>query len=584
MPAVGAPTPIVIALGSDAELTAILRPVRHFEVHLVQHSHYDIGYTDRQHVVRHQHQGYLDDVLRLVRDTDELPEAARFRWNEEALFAVTDWLAHRPAARHAELLERVAQSRISLSAMPFNLHTEMCSTDELHELLRPALRLKQRYGLDFRVAMQTDVPGQVVGLPDALAELGVQFLSVAHNWAGRSAPDATGQLALPRLFRWQGAEGGAVVVWRTDTPHGMSYMEGPLVGLHESYEVVSDVFGAYLAALASRPYPLPVGGVFGWLADGVDVSARAPYPWDVLHLRTHGRWSDNAGPSRVVSDIVAEWNTRWRWPRLRVSTNEAFLDTALARHGTTWSPSPATGTTGGRTGSAPPPRRSRSAAGPRTTWPTPRRWPPPPGCSTPAPIPPSTPDEGYRQLALWDEHTWGAANSWEHAGPRGECRGAPVVLEGRPGLRGHGRGGPRPGAGKRRTSRRPAPGRRRRRLGVRVQHQRGRPGRRTGGLPAGQHGPAGAAVALVDGRTGERLPHAEHLEPAGSRGLGRYLRSRVGGVPAVGYVRLDVVTADRAPAPARSWRTRPGWRTPTSPSGWTWPPARSLAGRQGQRP
>ena len=29
--------------------------------------------------------------------------------------------------------------------------------------------------------------------------------------------------------------------------------------------------------------------------------------------------------------------------------------------------------------------------------------------------------------------------------------------------------------------------------------------------------------------------------------------SAVGGVPAVGYVRLDVVTADRPPAPARVW-------------------------------
>ena len=551
VPAVAAPTPIVVALGSDAELTATLRPVRHFEVHLVQHSHYDIGYTDRQHVVRHQHRGYLDDVLRLVRDTDELPEPARFRWNEEALFAVTDWLAHRPEALRKELLERVAQSRVSLSAMPFNLHTEMCSTDELHELLRPALRLKQRYGLDFRVAMQTDVPGQVVGLPDALAELGVEFLSVAHNWAGRSAPDTTGQLALPRLFRWQGPEGGSVVVWRTDTPHGMSYMESLLVGLHESYEVVSDVFGAYLSALAGRPYPLPVGGVFGWLADGVDVSARAPYPWDVLHLRTHGRWSDNAGPSRVISDIVAEWNTRWRWPRLRVSTNEAFLDTALARHGNDlftftgdWNDWWAHGV-----GAAVAPvalgRRAQNDLADAQTLAAAARL------LDPGADPAFDPDEGYRQLALWDEHTWGAANSWEHqdhGGSAGEhqwywkvARAYAAMDEAALGLE-RARGALSLGLP--------------RAAGAAVSVY----AFNTGGadrddelevfLPAGTV-PLEQPVALVDGRTGERLPHAEHPEPAGSRGLGRYLRSRVGGVPAVGYVRLDVVTADRPPAPAR---------------------------------
>ena len=224
-------------------------------------------------------------------------------------------------ARQREFLERVAQGRISLSAMPFNLHSEMCSTDELHELLRPALNLKRRHGVRFRSAMQTDVPGHVVGLPDALSQLGVEYLSVAHNWAGRSNPDGVGQLAMPRLFHWRGPEGGEVVVWRTDTPHGLAYVEGPMVGLHDSYDVTSEVFGAYLASLGTRPYPLPLGSIFGWLDGGADVNERPPFAWDVLHVRTHGRWSDNAGPNRAVSDIAEEWNRRWLFPRLRVSTN-----------------------------------------------------------------------------------------------------------------------------------------------------------------------------------------------------------------------------------------------------------------------
>ncbi len=336
VPEVDGPTPLAVSITDPAvELTAVLQRPRHYDVHLIQHSHYDIGYTDRQHVVRAQHIGYLDAALRLMRDTDSLDEAARFRWNEEALYAVTEWLANRPVSRHAELLERIRENRISLSAMPFNLHTEMCSTDELHELLAPALDLKRRYGLDFRVAMQTDVPGQVVGLPDALAGLGVRYLSVAHNWAGRSDPDNTGQLPMPRLFRWIGPEGGELVVWRTDTPHGLAYMEGPMVGFHESYDVATDVFPAYLASLGTRPYPLPLGSIFGWLDGGADTDSRPPFGGEVLHLRTHGRWSDNAGPSRAVSDIVEEWNRRWVFPHLRVSTNEAFFDAAVERAGDT---------------------------------------------------------------------------------------------------------------------------------------------------------------------------------------------------------------------------------------------------------
>ena len=86
--------------------------------------------------------------------------------------------------------------------MPYNLHSETCSTDELHELLRLAGKVKKQYGLEMPSAMQTDVPGAVVGLTDAFQENGVKYLSVAHNWAGRSVPHLVGGQDQPRLFRW----------------------------------------------------------------------------------------------------------------------------------------------------------------------------------------------------------------------------------------------------------------------------------------------------------------------------------------------------------------------------------------------
>ena len=72
------------------------------------------------------------------------------------------------------------------------------------------------------------VAGRTLDAADLVADfLGrrVEGLSVAHNWAGRSHPDGHGQMAMPRLFRWRGPEGGEVVVWRTDTPHGVIHAE-----------------------------------------------------------------------------------------------------------------------------------------------------------------------------------------------------------------------------------------------------------------------------------------------------------------------------------------------------------------------
>ncbi|GAA1437272.1 glycoside hydrolase family 38 C-terminal domain-containing protein [Microlunatus lacustris] len=555
VPEVTSPTPLAVTYGTGGDavtLTTTLEPPRHYDVHLVQHSHYDIGYTDRQHVVRAQHLGYLDEVLRLLRDTDGLSEPAQFRWNEEALFSVEDWFANRPEARRREFLERVAQGRISLSAMPFNLHTEMCSTDELHELLRPALALKQRYGVSFRSAMQTDVPGQVVGLPDALSQFGVRYLSVAHNWAGRSHPDGVGQLTMPRLFRWRGPEGGEVVVWRTDTPHGLAYMEGPMVGLHESYDVTSDVFGAYLASLGTRPYPLPVGSIFGWLGGGVDVAERPPFGGDVLHVRTHGRWSDNAGPSRAVSDIVEEWNSRWLHPRLRVSTNEAFFDDAVGRAGDAiptytgdWNDWWAHGV-GAATAPVGLARQAQNDLADAQTLGAAARLLDPAAPSAPT----VDPDEGYRQLALWDEHTWGAANSWEHAdhgASSGEHQWAWKVA------RAYGAVDESDRALQLARQALAATLPRHPDALVSVYAFNVTGATRTEELqlflPAGLV-PLTQPVSVVDARTGTPLPHVERTEDAGSRGLGRYLTCRVADVPSVGYVRLDLVPAEASPSPA----------------------------------
>ena len=137
--------------------------------------------------------------------------------------------------------------------MPFNLHTEACSTTELFELLRGARDVADAWGLPLVSAMQTDVPGAVGALPDALGEAGVRYLAVAHNWAGRSVPHLDGGQPVPRLFRWRGPAGHEVLVWRTDTPTGLAYAEGALVGFAESVDVVDDLLPAYLGGRRREP-------------------------------------------------------------------------------------------------------------------------------------------------------------------------------------------------------------------------------------------------------------------------------------------------------------------------------------------
>jgi len=186
VPAVDKVVPIKVefpGLEPGKEIEFELAPQRRWSIHVIHHSHLDIGYTDPQGAVLAAHLTYLDSCLDRVRATETWPYDSRFRWCVEALSVFTRWTRYRPAAYVDEFVDRVREGSIELTAMPFNVHTELCSTDELHELLRDARDLRGRWSIQPIVAMQTDVPGAVAGLPDALADVGVRYLSVAQNWA-----------------------------------------------------------------------------------------------------------------------------------------------------------------------------------------------------------------------------------------------------------------------------------------------------------------------------------------------------------------------------------------------------------------
>ncbi|MDQ0785011.1 glycoside hydrolase family 38 C-terminal domain-containing protein [Streptomyces sp. B3I8] len=548
VPEVDAPTTLLIELPELEEgthLTFEAHPQRHWTLHLVQHSHLDIGYTDPQGRVMAESRAYLDSLLELCRDTDDWPDPARFRWAVEGLHSFQDWRAHRPGRQVENLLDRVREGRVELTALPFNLHTETCSTDELHELLRPMAELRERHGIDVTTAMQTDVPGQVVGLPDVLADHGIRHLSVAHNWAGRAVPHLVGGEHLPRLFRWQAPSGNSVLVWRTDTPHGLAYMEGSILGFDESYDHVDDLLPAYLSALARHPYPHQGRGIPGFPA--LDLPGTAdPYPWDVLHLRVLGKFADNGPPRRVISDTVRRWNEQWAYPRLRASRNQDFFEDAEKRVGDRletyrgdWTDWWVDGVGAGAVPLAAVRRGQAALAEAQTVAAYAHLKGVPESAAVTARAP-----AVYRSASLFNEHTWGAGDPWTH-GEHGHGSGekqwhwkysqavrahddAETLLDAAGALLGEAFA-PGPDA----------------QASFYVVNTCGWPRTETARLFLPESTVAlGDAVRVLDARTGTALPFAEEAQSNDRhRAAGRFLNVPVTDVPACGAVRLDVVPA-----------------------------------------
>lgn len=414
VPRADSPTSVPVELragGASAKAALELHPPRRWRVHLIHHSHLDIGYTDPQAVVLDNQLRYLDAVLDLAATTDDWPEPARFRWNVEANWTLEHWLRIRSAAGRAELLDRVRTGRIEVCALPYNMHTEAFSIDELARTLRFARELRRKHGVHVVTAMQTDVPGAAPGLATLLASAGVRYLSVAHNHAGRAVPAQHGGDRLGRAFWWRAANGARVLVWHTETPYG-AYMEGNILGLAESADIAEELLPEYLAALAERGYPYR--GPVAW--SGSNGRVTTPYGHDLLHLRVQGAMGDNAPPSRAPAEVVRAWNERWVTPELRLATNREFFERVEAELGATlpnWEGDWADWWADGLGSAARAVGRNRRAQAAIRSAQTVHALAEVLGGDHPGWE--IEVDRAYEAMALFDEHTWGSGNPWAEA-------------------------------------------------------------------------------------------------------------------------------------------------------------------------
>jgi hypothetical protein len=557
VPEVDSPTTFVVTLdvpGADsATADIVVAPQRKWSIYLVHHSHFDYGYTDPQAIVMEHQLRYLDAVLDLCAASDDWPEDAKFRWNVEVTYPLKQWLAARPKTARDEFFRRVNEGRIEVHALPFSMHTEVYSIDELAWGLKFTDELREQHGLDVVSAIQSDVPGHTIGLLTLLTAAGIRFFNVAHNYAGRSLPFNHGGQELTRPFWWQGADGKRLLVWYTDTPHGLAYMDGVYVGLSQSEPTARGLLPDYLKALASRPYPYDKR-VFGWhgLPPELEVT-KQPYPHDILHFRIQNGFADNAPPSLTIAAIVRDWNAAWAYPHLRMATNRDFFTEAESRLGDTidtftgdWTDWWADGI-----GSAALPlglnRRAQGTIRTARTLHTLASS----VTDDPAPTVETEIDRVYEDLALFDEHTWGAANPWNQRLDRVDSGDLQWGRKSAFAYQAAERADTLLNSGLHRFAGafKPAPDAL---ASLIVFNPSAWP--RTDlvrlFLPA-ERVPPGRTIAIVDSRSGQTIPHDLEPQPHPNfRAKGQWLTFAAPDLPSVGYARFVVEEAAGEPAPA----------------------------------
>ncbi len=278
-------------------------PKRHWRVCMIPITHHDFGYTDTSEDVLRQYDSFYDDILRFCEETDDWPEESKYRYTVEATWSIQHFVESRPKKITEKLAKYIKKGRIEISALFGNEITALCGHEELIRLMYPSFRLKRKHGAPIRTAAITDIPGFAWGLATVLAGAGVKyFFAGLPEWAEVGEHrfwDASVVLrhGRPDAFRWQGPDGGSVLVYYQG---GYGWWSAPWLDPFCYQEVLNELPGM-LSVLEERGCPFSV----------------ARYAF---------RCCDNQSPDIRVSHIVREWNSKWAYPELIVATNSMFFE------------------------------------------------------------------------------------------------------------------------------------------------------------------------------------------------------------------------------------------------------------------
>jgi len=355
--------------------------------HLLPHSHVDIGYSDPQPEVERKQWKNLRDAVELGRKTADYPVEARFRWNVEGLWSVESYLAQAGADERQAFIDAVRQGTIGLQANDTNILTGLATPEELRHWTDGSRRLRAAYGIGPALsAMHSDIPGLSWPVVAALAQSGVRYFSSGPNYMpglpdGGDRIGSTLKALGDRPFWWASPSGEErLLFWMAG--RGYSWFHGLNMG--RMTERSRDDVLAYAKTLAE-----------------------SGYPYDMVQVRyTIG--GDNGPVDPALPDAVRAWNETFATPRLAINTADAMFAEFERRHGAglpVYSGDMTPYWEDGAISSAAEEIMARAAA--RRLAQADALW----AMRNPAGYPATQAANAWRNLLLWHEHTWGAADS-----------------------------------------------------------------------------------------------------------------------------------------------------------------------------
>lgn len=291
---------VIITIDDRSPVTKAitLKPVRHFEVYFLPHSHVDIGFTHTQDDVARLQWKNLDLALDLVKETADYPEGSKYKWNAEISWVLDGYLKQASEERKKLFVQAVKNGSIGVDALYGSVLTGLQREEELFHNTSFTNKLIKEYGFEVKSAMISDVPGYTWGTVPALKKTGIKYFSVGPNhmpqlahggWQVGHTLEAWGDIP----FYWVSPSGKDKVLFWMST-HGYSW------------------FHSWSTGNISHAGSVPI-------LNFIEDLEQQKYPYDMIQLR-YNIGNDNGPPDPDMPAFFKAWNEKYEWPKFRIAT------------------------------------------------------------------------------------------------------------------------------------------------------------------------------------------------------------------------------------------------------------------------
>lgn len=268
-----------------------------WKILILNHSHTDIGYTDRQEKIERYHIEYIKEAINILNEAYEngKEEWQGFKWTCESFWCVERFLEEANEKELRDFTKYVKSGNIGLSLNYLNL-TDLISYDVLRDVFNRTVKKLDDLGLKANCAMTADINGYSWGYSQALKDSGVNLLySCIHTHHGMYP---NGRKQYP--FYWETPNGDKLLSWV-----GEHYHIGNELGFSQfkSWEyMIKDG----LDSKDIGDYERAEKRIFNYL----EKFEEEEYPFDFIPITVSALMTDNAPPSFKVIEFINRWNKK----------------------------------------------------------------------------------------------------------------------------------------------------------------------------------------------------------------------------------------------------------------------------------